>query len=159
MSDPATLVDLAGINITAGSLGIMATGIVGAISLWFKLRAEGRETRKEHAVAKAEAATALDDRLRPIETAIGTFKSKEALAEDKAALMREVDDLRHDLKGGLQQIVALDHKRQETDRWAAKVDLTIANIEKGQDRIERDMKEGFGRLEKLLTGRGKHTDD
>lgn len=159
MSDPATLVDLAGVNITAGSLGIMATGIIGAITFWFKLKAEGRETRREQAAARADADKMLDARLHPIEVAISTFRTKDELAQDKAAIQRDMDDLRHDLKGGLQQIVALDHKRQEADRWAAKVDLSIANIEKGQDRIERDVKDGFNRMEKLIVGRSKLADD
>lgn len=159
MSDPATIIDIAGLNITAGSLGIMLTGIVGAVTFWFKVKSEGRETRKEQEAARALAEKALDGRFIPLETAISTFKSKDELANDKAAIMREVDDLRHDLKGGLQQIVALDHKRQESDRWAAKVDLTIANIEKGQDRIERDMRDGFNRMEKLIVGKNKLSDD
>lgn len=139
MSDPATLVDLAGINITAGSLGIMATGIIGAITFWFKLRAEGRETRKEQATAREAADKLLDARFHPLEVAVSTFKTKEELAEDRNAILREVDDLRHDLRNERARVDALDSKRQESDRWAAKVDLTIANIEKGQARIEAQM--------------------
>ncbi|WP_242152608.1 hypothetical protein [Sphingomonas sp. BAUL-RG-20F-R05-02] len=141
MSDPATLVDIAGMNITAGSLGIMLTGIGGAITFWFKLKSEGRETRKEQAAARAVAEKALNTRLHPIEVAISTFKSKEELADDRAAILRDIDDIHHDLKNERSRVDALDTKRQESDRWPAKVDLTIANIEKGQARIEISIKE------------------
>jgi chromosome segregation ATPase len=139
MSDPATLVDLAGINITAGSLGIMASMLVGGITFWFKVRAEGREIRKEQASAREAADKLLDARFHPLEVAVSTFKTKEELAEDRNSILREVDDLRHDIRNERGRIDALDSKRQESDRWAAKVDLTIANIEKGQARIEAQM--------------------
>ncbi|MGT2513843.1 hypothetical protein ACVOMT_05930 [Sphingomonas panni] len=75
------------------------------------------------------------------------------------AVNRELGDIKHDLRGVETKITALDNKRQEADRWGAKVDLTIANIEKGQDRIERDVKEGFNRMEKLILGKHKPGND
>jgi len=159
MAEAATVISVLGINIQAGMIAAIGTLAAGCGGCWAKIRSEARETRREQAETRKQEKAALDAELQPMRSAIATFKSKEALAEDKADLQRDIDKVAHDLKNAQQDIKQLDRLRQDADKWRAEVNTTLANFRDGQARIERDMREGFARLEHLLIGRHGRSDE